>query len=166
MQSALNPVPLVDSRVRCFLLHVAAPVVIGDAIYTCWRTPTLMIFRWYDQIGLSPSITNLRGLTLSFRAVLPGWVLFAVPDGLWVYSLTALMGMIWQTSKYSSSKIFWVSFALTFSIAGEIGQAAGVVPGTFDFIDVILSFVAAAAAINSVGRNRFKKGVEESESRA
>ena len=64
-----------------------------------------------------------------------------MPDGLWVYSLTALMLIIWQDTK-DNKKYFWFFSPLIISIMIEIGQYALIIPGTYDYMDIILCLIA------------------------
>src|SRR4051794_32919063 len=67
--------------------HVAAPVLIGAAIYLSWRTPTLLVFQWVDAVGLHAGLTAIRTHLAFTRPYMPDLLLFSVPDALWVYAL-------------------------------------------------------------------------------
>ena len=74
---------------RKALLHVILPVVVGAAIYVVWRVPTLRVFEWANAVGLGGVISTFRVFALQGGIRPPRIVLFTLPDGLWVYSLTA-----------------------------------------------------------------------------
>jgi hypothetical protein len=95
------------------------------------------MFSWYETIGLGGLTKELRKLTFQFSDKIPEWILFSLPDGLWIFSYVSLMLFIWQNS-VSIKNIFWISIIPILAIGSEIGQLFGLVPGTFDFADLLL----------------------------
>jgi hypothetical protein len=134
-----------------WLTHTVFPVAAGAAIYLLWRSPGLLVFRWAAALGMASALSAARAWARS--CLLPGWALFSVPDALWVYAFTAALGLVWVGSQ---RRVRWAWLALpgALGIGGELGQAFGLVPGTFDVVDVLLSAAAAAAAflLTSAGR--------------
>jgi hypothetical protein len=106
-----------------FLLQVVLPIAVGASIYVGWRTTDLLVFRWIDAVGASE---------LVFRPAvpLPGWVLCSLPDGCWVYAYTSWMLMIWGRITP------WVLSGVILAVGAEFGQLLGLVPGTYDNLDV------------------------------
>lgn len=111
--------------------HVVLPLVAGAAIYLGWRSPNLLAFRIMDHLGVATFIPRP-----SFR--LPHFIAYCVPDGCWVYAGTAWMLLIWR------GFVPWTAVFLLLALAGEFGQAAGMVGGTYDFRDVV-AYVGAFA---------------------
>jgi hypothetical protein len=128
-------------------VHVVLPVAVGAAIYVVWRTPSLLVFRWLELLGLSSAAFELRALLGGVRAFLPRIVLFSGPDALWVYALTSAMLLIWRGPTRSVRAWLWISAGFTISFVTELGQALGGFPGTFDSADLVCSFAAALLAI-------------------
>lgn len=108
----------------------------GGLIYVLFRTATLKMFVWYKTIGLGGLTNGLRKLTFKFANELPEWILFSLPDGLWVFSYVCSMLAIWQNS-VSSKNAFWILIIPILAIGSEIGQLFGLVVGTFDFADLL-----------------------------
>jgi len=129
-----------------FTLHVVAPVLTGATIYLLYRTENLYVFRWVAAVGGSSVVDGLRGYMTGPGKLLPPWVRFVLPDGLWVYALTSCMMLIWGTSGGGAGR-FWTYSGIAIGIAGEVGQGMGCVPGTFDVLDLFISTVGFAAAI-------------------
>tara|TARA_B100001750_G_C15089089_1_gene389766 strand:- start:2 stop:430 length:429 start_codon:yes stop_codon:yes gene_type:complete len=129
----------VNKKYKVFL-YVIAPILIGFFIYILFRPDKIIIFNWLDALGFSELISNLRGISPS-NSKIPSWIIYNLPDGLWVYSLTALMLIIWQDTK-DNKKYFWFFSPLIISIMIEIGQYALIVPGTYDYMDIILCLIA------------------------
>lgn len=128
------------------LLHVAAPVGLGAAIYLLLRAPHLRVFSWAAEVGLGPTVSLLRVRTLPLREDLAEWVLYSLPDALWVYALTAAMVLVWRGGS-GRTRFLWIGSGLALGAGGELGQWIGVVPGTFDPVDLLACGAAALAAI-------------------
>ncbi|MFV0247684.1 MAG: hypothetical protein ACK5H1_01815 [Tenacibaculum sp.] len=108
----------------------------GGFIYILFRTTTLKMFGWYKVIGLGGAINKLRNWTFQFADDLPEWILFSLPDGLWIFSYVCLMLAIWHNS-VSLKNSFWILAVPILAIGSEIGQFLGLVIGTFDFTDLL-----------------------------
>lgn len=94
------------------------------------------MFDWYNRIGLSNSINNLREYANLIVNDIPHWFLYSLPDGLWIFSYISLMLYIWQNS-ISFKNISWILIIPILAIGSEIGQLLGLVSGTFDFADLV-----------------------------
>src|SRR5687767_7235487 len=99
-------------RFSFITLHVLAPVFAGGLIYICWRDPTLLMFKWFGTVGLTTLVNELRDAWGPGGASLPGWVLYSLPDGLWVYAVTAFMAHVWRGSRSSVLAIVWISLGV------------------------------------------------------
>lgn len=147
------------------LVHVFLPVVIGAAIYSLWRSKALLVFTWYRWIGLYGPILSLRGYFAGAKHLIPGPILYSLPDGLWVYSFTALMGPIWFQEKQRYVRLLWTLLPVSMAVGAEIGQAVKLVPGTFDWTDIFSYIVAWFLAVFSA-RGFFRTPVDQSPLRA
>ena len=128
------------------LLHVVLPVIAGAAIYVLWRSPTLQVFHWLEAAGVGSVVRALRAAAAPARSLLPPWVLLSLPDGLWVYALTAWLAQIWRGAK-GRARVAWLSVGPCLGVGSELGQWAGLVPGTFDVADLIAGAAAAALSL-------------------
>ncbi|EAR16287.1 MULTISPECIES: hypothetical protein [Robiginitalea] len=108
----------------------------GGLIYVLFRTATLKMFVWYETIGLGGLINELRNWSFQFAGKLPEWILFSLPDGLWIFSYVCLMLAIWRNS-FSFKNAIWILIIPILAISSEIGQYLGLVIGTFDFADLL-----------------------------
>jgi hypothetical protein len=126
-------------------LHVLTPVIAGGMIYVRWRDTNLLMFKWLRVLRLETAVSWLRA-----GAAEPSgwsyWLAYSLPDGLWVYALTALMVFLWRDAR-SPMKFLWPSLGLLLGAGSELGQLAGVVPGSFDVIDLVVCLFAAVAAM-------------------
>lgn len=128
-------------------LHVWLPILAGGLIYICWRDPDLLMFRWFRAVGLGNMVNHLRAAAVASQPSLPRWFVYCLPDGLWVYALTAFMARVWGGSGSSVFAMAWISLGLVIGAGSELGQLAGIVPGAFDRVDLLFSGFAAALAI-------------------
>ncbi|HEY3025407.1 MAG TPA: hypothetical protein VGJ55_04560 [Pyrinomonadaceae bacterium] len=134
-------------RFSFLALHVLLPVLAGGLIYICWRDPDLFMFRWFGAVGLGTLLNDLRAAVAGAQPSLPRWFLYCLPDGLWVYALTAFMMRVWGGTRSSVLAIGWISLGLVIGAGSELGQLAGIVPGAFDRVDLFFSVFAAGLAI-------------------
>ena len=131
---------------RYTLGSCALPMVLGGAIYLLFRDTGMLMFHWVDTLGLSAPLTSARAWAAPARSSLPTWLLYSVPDGAWVYSCTAFFAGLWPDGP-ALQRWGWISVGAVLAIGGELGQAAGLVPGTFDPADVIACALAATLAV-------------------
>lgn len=124
------------------------PVIVGGLIYLTYRTDTLIMFGWFKKIGLKDTIEFLRSNQLLQSLIIPNWVKFSLPDALWLFSFTYVTLFIWD-NKMSKQSIFWIFLAPFIGIFSEAGQLIGIIPGTFDKIDLILLLIAAILPFKS-----------------
>jgi hypothetical protein len=133
------------NRVLFLVLHVLTPVIAGGLIYVRWRDTNLLMFRWFRVLGLETAVDWMRT-----GAAGPSgwsfWLVYSLPDGLWVYALTALMVFLWRDAR-SPMKYLWPSLGLLLGAGAELGQLSAVVPGSFDVIDLVVCLFAAVAAM-------------------
>ncbi len=104
------------------IVHVILPMFLGGVIY--------LLFRGLDIID-----PEHRFLPL-LQTKGPNWLLYNLPDGLWLYALIYALSIIWQ---HSPPKILvgWLLFVIALSYMSEMLQALDVIPGTFDWADLV-----------------------------
>jgi len=104
------------------------------------------MFSWFDIIKISGMISELRILTIPLSEQLPDWFLYALPDGLWLFSCITVLLIVWG-NVISKHNIFWIVLMPLVAIFSEIGQFIKIVPGTFDFIDLIFYTLGSSLPI-------------------
>lgn len=145
-----NSVPSKRAPFIFLLSNVIFPVFIGAGIYSLWRSKALLVFAWYRWAGLYGPMLTLRAYFAGVKHLIPGPILYSLPDGLWVYSFTALMGYIWYQKPQRYARLFWTLLPGSMAVGAEIGQGLRLVPGTFDWADMSSYLVAWALATASV----------------
>jgi hypothetical protein len=142
-------------------LHVVLPIIVGGLVYICWRDPALLMFKWFRALGVEPLVLQLRVAAAATEPGLPRWLIYSLPDGLWVYAFTAFMAHAWSESPSSPVKTFWLSLGVVLGAGSELGQLVHIVPGTFDWIDFICYVSAGALSLFFASRYNFKRSLNE-----
>ena len=125
---------------------IAAPVTIAGGIYILFRHESLLLFDGLQHLHLLPFVRQLRTVTVPLGTTLPDWVLFSLPDGLWLLSYLLFIRRIWAGSSVRALQ-FWAGTGFTLSIGHELFQAAGWVMGTFDWGDLLAYAVAGLVSL-------------------
>ncbi len=111
----------------------------GTTLYVGGRPPTLRLFQWTKALGLGAPVELMRAVLAPTVAVLPDWVVYSLPFGLWVLSLTLLL-----------RDTRWAAVGLILGLGAELAQLLGAAPGTFDPTD--LAVLVACGVLGLVGR--------------
>ncbi len=117
------------NRVLATLLHVFLPLFIGAWIYIAYRSKSLLVFDWLNLLQIDP--TPIR-----VNYDIPYFFKYCLPDGCWVYAGTSWMLLIWE-----GRLVPWVYLYVLLAIGGEFGQFGAIVPGTFEWLDVIACLI-------------------------
>lgn len=103
---------------------------VGGMIYLMFRDESLVMFRWCEELHIKGYIDSLR-----IPCTLPQWVVYSLPDGLWLCSYVLFISVVWNFDlKHGWPYIFSLP---TIAIASELAQAFGWVRGTFDWVDLL-----------------------------
>ena len=105
---------------------------IGGCIYIAFRSTSLQMFVWFDNLGLHEVVMYVRNLSRGIQ--IPEFVRFCVPDGLWTLSYILFMDAIWLPD-VKRQLLFSCIIPLIGSLS-EVLQYFGVVKGTFDLVDL------------------------------
>ena len=133
---------------RHWLVHVGLPLLIGGLVYVCFRSESLILFRWLEALHIMPGIQTLRETLDPLRQALPDLVLYSLPDGAWLYAYISFYRLVWA----GHSRLWmwvWIGLGLGLSLGLELGQAWGWARGTFDWMDVAVYLLTIAAALSS-----------------
>ncbi|MBE7481908.1 MAG: hypothetical protein HS104_18260 [Polyangiaceae bacterium] len=138
--------PNVEPPLRAAWLHVLFPLAAGTLVYLLARPAGLRVFGWVEAVGLAESLNRARDASHSVVAALPALVRFSLPNALWVYSFAWLLSALWD-HRATRQSLPWLLIAPVLGLGWELGQLAGTVPGTFDPLDLALTFVASLLAL-------------------
>jgi hypothetical protein len=139
------------NKINQILIHVIIPMIIGGMIYIVFRDKNLIMYNWFNKIGILDFIDYLRQL-FSNLIISPNWIKFNLPDGIWTYSLTSLMLIIWY--KETEKNLFLYLFIPILCFMFELGQLIKMIPGTYDHTD--LAFIIIATILPHIFINKNK----------
>ena len=108
-------------------------LLLGGLVYVIYRDKSLLMFNWFDSIGIGNEIDGLRRL---FQGEgIYGWVKYSLPDGLWLFSYMFIVDAIWDSERNAMSMLFLWGLPVV-SILSECLQYFGLLPGVFDWMDM------------------------------
>jgi hypothetical protein len=132
-----NVISLPKNRMCRLSLHSLFALVllaIGAFIYLMFRSPNLVIFKWCESLGFLDYVMKYRDQFVDTDIGI--FSKYCLPDGLWIASYVILIHAI-IPKEDKNMLLFW-SFILPFiAILFELLQIPGLIPGTFDFLDLI-----------------------------
>jgi hypothetical protein len=106
-------------------------LVLGGLIYVLYRQKSI-IFLSFIANHTENRMTDIRSnINLSQLA---DWIIYSLPDGLWLFSYMLFVDCLWQKSK---SRLFWILILPIIAILWEFGQKASICQGTFDINDLL-----------------------------
>lgn len=111
--------------------------LLGVIIYLLFRSESIRFFDYLTYVKLDKPISNIRSFMLPLTKFIPDWIIYSLPDGLWLLSFSLIISEIWN-KKDNLHFWFWILLFPFTAIIWELGQAFHVFSGTFDWIDVII----------------------------
>lgn len=119
-----------------FMKYSLVPLLIGGLTYIGLRTESLRMFKWIKMISLESEVGHFRNIMSNFSPYFPQWVKFSLPDGLWMFSYTSVILIIWE-GQINRASIIWLGLIPIVAITSEIFQLLGLLTGTFDWFDFV-----------------------------
>ena len=138
-------------RILGLLLSFAA-LIVGLIFYINFRSPNTLIHKNLAAIGLLDDL-SFPGLQ---KMMLPDWLKGSLPDGLWMFSLSFLILSIWNFQWNIITKS-WYGMAVAVGMTYEIFQYFQLVPGRFDFIDIVFIGLGALLPLMFLFQSKLKK---------
>ena len=114
---------------------------IGSYLYLKFRSETLLMFKWAENLGLDFIVSSIRRSFEGLNLYQMNYFVFSAPYGLWVISFCCFIGAIWHKDS-SVSAIIWRLFVPVIAISSEILQVVGFLPGTYDINDLLVLSVS------------------------
>lgn len=115
-------------------INVLVPLLIGGLIYILFRNESLIMFNWFDYLGLLEQIKELRATLNPMKSILPNWIYYSLADGLWTYAFVSAYLIYYKVD-------YWLLLPFLLSIGVEILQYFQLFQGTFDVIDLLCCIV-------------------------
>ena len=108
-------------------------LIVGGAIYLLFRTKRLVMFHVTDALGLTDTINSWR--TAVKGTHLPEWCVYVLPNALWSGAYVLTMDTLLRNHSLKT-RLLATGFIPLLGVVAEIIQAAGIIPGTFDWLDI------------------------------
>lgn len=137
-------------------IHILLPLTVGGLLYILFRDNGLLMFQWFDTLGIADTIDQTRTLTLQYKQAVPAWTIYSLPDALWSYSLTTALIFNWKRI-FNKSSALWILIGATIAPFSEIAQHFGLLQGTFDPIDLTLCLAASILALTHIKIVEYEK---------
>ncbi len=109
---------------------------IGALIYLLFRPDYLVMFSWVEFIGMADTLVELRGYFLPLSTNSNNWIIYSMPNGLWLLSFSFLMLLTWG-NKLSIYALYWTLFLLVIALLSEVMQFFQIIYGVFDIADIV-----------------------------
>jgi hypothetical protein len=129
------------------LIIITLSLTLGAFIYFMTRSESIYLNQWMADLGLG-NVLQFFQATVD-NTDIPHWMIYSLPDALWMLALTLFILMIWDFKLHRRS-IPWIALAIIAGILFEIAQRFHIVPGTFDAIDLILIMLAALLPVSFI----------------
>ena len=135
-------------KVTNTLFYVVIPIIAGGLIYISWGESTLLVFDWIEAINFD-MVFAYRDHIEGSQEHLPNFLIYNIPDGLWVFAVTNSMLIIWD-AEIRDNNLLWVLSGLLLAVPAELGQIAflSLVPGTFDVLDLLIYFIGFLSSLS------------------
>jgi len=120
---------------RAILVHCFAPILFGAVLYFFWGSPNLAIYEWLNFNPRDINSERLHDIFLKAKKIIPSWILYILPDGLWAYSFTSAIIILWEGELKKIQ--FWLFVPFFVGVLVELLQFSKIIGGTFDFLDIL-----------------------------
>lgn len=146
-------------RISNIMAYVLLPIFIGGLIYIVSRSKSLKMFDWFEKINLSNEVSIIRDYFSNVE--LPNWIIYNLPDFLWVFSFTSFLFIIWN-KKIEKENLFYLLFPMGIGVLSEFGQLFYIINGTFDKVDILFYVFGGLSSIYIISKfkiNNYEKKV-------
>lgn len=142
--------------VKIILVHSVMPLILGGSLYISIRTSSLIMYDWFRIIGAIGVLEQVKTVIQPFLSWIPPFIYYSLPDGLWVYSISVFLGIIWSQGAFLE-RLFFNLLGPILGLGIEFGQLFNYVSGTFDITDLLFILAASISAIWLVEKERRRK---------
>lgn len=110
-------------------------LLFGGLLYVLYRPQTLLLFHVADQLGLSAVIGQGRLWASAWQPA--AFVIYCLPAGLWAMSYVLIVAGLAEALQ-PMARFSAVAFIPLIGGVSELMQAVDIIPGTFDWADLLL----------------------------
>ena len=129
------------------VILILTSLLSGSFIYFITRSDSIYVNQWLNSIDHGNVLRTFQGLILNTQ--LPGWIIYSLPNGLWMLALILTIMTIWNF-KVNVRSIPWIILSVASGLLFEIFQGFQLIRGTFDIKDLFWIFVAAILPLSLI----------------
>lgn len=138
-------------------VHIFIALLISLLIYLFYRTDNILITHFFSIILTETTFNTVQNYIMN-QIPLPSWVIYSLPEGLWIYATTIASKNYFI--KLKSFKINLVFLPLIIAFTIELFQFIQISNGTFDELDLIIALFFSFLGYflpfgSSLGQTRF-----------
>ena len=145
-------------KFSCSLLSGLA-LIAGGMLYISFRSADIVLFRWIRFVGLDSSLTSFRERSLAYLHLMPPWIVYSLPNGLWAFAYTLIVLTIWAGS-HSWLRYLWYATVPLLVFGFEGLQLTGMIRGTFCYIDLAFGAAGILAGL-LINHFNYKRRIEQ-----
>ena len=134
-------------KYRLGLICVIVSLLAGAFIYFITRSEFVYLNQWISQINEGKVLSFFQNIAANDQ--LPFWVIYSLPDALWMFALIMAILTIWDFKLHNKS-IAWLVMALAAAIMFELLQGFSYIKGTFDPVDLIMIMLSAVIPVSFI----------------
>jgi len=121
---------------RFYGLASLVSLIIGIGIYLLFKNTDMLIFEWIPKLKIFKYI-----YIPTKQSIFTSILLYNFPDALWFLSGIFFLRYIWFY-KIKEQNLYILCFYLIGAVF-EISQLSNIIPGTFDFLDLLFMGIGA-----------------------
>lgn len=146
----------IEKKQTFFFCLALISILMGSAIYILFRPTSLLMFHWFDAMGLTSLIINMRNEMNGFNMSLPTWFIYSLPFALYVVAYLFFIKGIWWNS-ISLVRHVWFWCIPIVAIGSELEQSFYFIPGYFDMADLITILLGTAFVVLITEHSKINK---------
>ena len=124
-----------NGRLRIFNFLLGAVLLsTGGLIYLLFRSRYVLLNRIVLSTDLETVVDEWRCRATIINV--PEWVIYSLPGGLWAISYIFIIDSLMRHRCYQC-RMLWACPIPLLGLVSEIMQCLGILPGTFDLIDLL-----------------------------
>lgn len=106
----------------------------GGLTYILFRPAETLLIRLAGWLGMAGEMGRWREAAAGLAP--PEWVVCSLPAGLWALSYVLIIDSLTQGQPWKGRAVA-ISFVPLIGVGSELMQAFGLLPGTFDWLDLL-----------------------------
>ena len=130
------------------ILLIFLPLAIGVGIYLLYRSRNLFYYQLLQETHFHSYIASLRENAKIYRSIFSTWIVYSLPDGLWLFSFGAAL-LVDRVYYFLHFMVFTCIFGIMIGMEHiqKFFGGHGHWLGTYDFQDIEAYFIAYVSIV-------------------